>query len=505
MDEPLTSQQQRAIARYSLLGHILHTAGQRGSITRAVDALTHTEVTLAAGEGARRLSRATVYRDLRKARDRGVWALMRPPRKDKGCIHVMTPEQIAAFVDLCHGSPDASAPVLIRTLENRGVVPPGQLRPSTVRRLRRQLGLAPAARRGRGGRAYRRFEVEGPMAMWQGDASPGIWVGSVRAQLYAWIDVFSRACVAARYYPNQRLPAFDDCLYRAIARFGVPASVHCDNGSPYVSGHFRRVCADLGIRLIHATPRAPAGKGRIERFLRTVQEQAETSARALVEEGTIQTLDDLNEYLQGWIDEYNTRVHSSTQRPPLEVLGTPKPYPDLRRLSEIFLWRDRRRVDRRGEVSLAGNRYSVPDDMVGTVVTVAYRPFDLREVYLEVNGTFLPAPPAVPVRHLEHPKLAPAAKTGRVGPADYLRGMHKKMAPEPALTPQARDTVTQALTAALGRELRTEEHDLITCYLARPGLCLGAELHTRLAAFVRRHGTGQHLSRYLDAIWGQGR
>jgi transposase InsO family protein len=47
--------------------------------------------------------------------------------------------------------------------------------------------------------------------------------------------------------------------------------VHVDNGSPYVSHHFKRVCADLGIRVIHATPYHPAGKGRVERFLRTVQ------------------------------------------------------------------------------------------------------------------------------------------------------------------------------------------------------------------------------------------
>lgn len=77
--------------------------------------------------------------------------------------------------------------------------------------------------------------------------------------------------------------------------------------------------------------------------------------------------------------------------------------------------------------------------------------------------------------------------------------------PELAMAPSARESVEAALSRALERELRAEEQDLLTTYLARPGLLSGAELEVRLETFVRRHGQGQHLSRYLDAIWGDGR
>ncbi len=259
LDEDLTPKQLEAIARYTLVGHIRQMAADRGDITRAIADLSQKEVLVGPGH-LRHLSRATVYRDLRRIRDGGVWKLMRRPRKDKGLVHALTQDQLDALVALRADSPDASVPVLIRTLENQGVAKAGELRPSTVRRILRDRGLSSRQTRPHG-RAYRRFEVEGPNVMWQGDASPGIWVGAVHAQLYAWIDAYSRACVAARYYANQRLPAFDDCLYRAIARYGVPALAHVDNGSPYVSGHFKRVCADLGIQIIHATPYQPAGKG----------------------------------------------------------------------------------------------------------------------------------------------------------------------------------------------------------------------------------------------------
>ena len=246
-------------------------------------------------------------------------------------------------------------------------------------------------------------------------------------------------------------------------------------------------------------------KGRVERFLKTVQNQFEASARALVEDRTIKTIDDLNKHLEGYIDHYNRRAHSSTGKAPLALMGEIHPYDDLRRLSEIFLWREVRLVSKRGEVSVGGNRYSVRDDLVGTKVTIAYQPFDLREVYVEVDGRFTAAKPALPVRHIEHPKMTPPTRRKPTGPADYARGMKRRSEPGPAIVPDARARLTGALLSALGRELRTEECDLVTAYLARPGLALGAELDARLTAFVRRHGQGQHLSHYLDACWGEGR
>ena len=200
-------------------------------------------------------------------------------------------------------------------------------------------------------------------------------------------------------------------------------------------------------------------KGRVERFLRTVNDQFEASARALVEEGGITTIDDLNDHLQRRLEEYNRRPHSSTGKAPLELMGEIRPYADLRRLSEIFLWREERLVSKRGEVSVGGNRDSVRDDMVRTKVTVAYHPFDLREAYVETDGHFVAAKPALPVRPIEHPKMASPARKKPTGPADYVRGIRGRQTPQPAIIPSARAAVTEALVSARSRELRPEEHD----------------------------------------------
>jgi putative transposase len=46
-----------------------------------------------------------------------------------------------------------------------------------------------------------------------------------------------------------------------------------DNGSAFVDAWLLRACAKLGIRLIHSTPGRPQGRGKIERYFRTVREQ----------------------------------------------------------------------------------------------------------------------------------------------------------------------------------------------------------------------------------------
>jgi putative transposase len=502
LDERLDQRHLDAIARYSLVGGLVTRNLDRGELSRVIEEIAQDEVHIGPDGRARRLSRTTLYRDLGKAR-LGVWELMRKPRSDKGTVRALRPEVLDALISLREQAPAAAVPILIRVLENKGVVEPGQLHASTLRRILRDRDLS--SRKVRAAtRAYRRFEVEGPMAMWFGDASPGVRIGHVHAQLYVWLDGFSRFALAARYYENQRLPAFDDCLMRAIIRFGVPDSIYVDRGSAYVSHHFKRVCGDLGIRLIHARPYQPTGRGRMERFFRTCQEQFEASARALVDDGTIKSLDDLNRYFMPYLDEYNARPNETTKEPPATRLGQTTPYPDMRALTEIFLWREDRLVSKRGEVAIAGNHYAAPDDLVGTSVTVAYRPFDLRQVYLQVDNKLIPALPSVPVRHLVHSRLETPVKAAKKpsGPADYVRHLPRRDVPEFALTDFGRKELCELLATALARALQVEEEDLLSAYLGRPGLPPRAVVEATLDAFVRRHGQGQHLSRYLDAIWG---
>ena len=106
-------------------------------------------------------------------------------------------------------------------------------------------------------------------------------------------------------------------LRPALASRGVPTSIYVDNGSAFVDSWLLRACASLGIKLVHSTPGRPQGRGKIERFFRTVREQF------LVELSTpdsprIADLGELNRLFTAWVEtEYHQRPHTSTEAAPL--------------------------------------------------------------------------------------------------------------------------------------------------------------------------------------------
>ena len=175
----------------------------------------------------------------------------------------------------------------------------------------------------------------------------------------------------------------------------------------------------LGVRLIHASPRAATTKGKIERFFRTVRDQF------LVEIDHGVELTALNRLFSAWLEVvYHRRVHSETKATPLErfdAAGAPAlPTPAL--LREAFLWSVERTVTKTATVSLHGNHYEVDAALVGRKVELVFDPFDLTRI--EVRYQHRPFGTAVPLvigRHT-HPQAKrelppPPASTG----IDYLK------------------------------------------------------------------------------------
>ncbi len=133
MDETMDPELAKALERYALVGGILHRRGERGDVVRQVQEFAASELVLQ--DGTSHLSRATLYRILKAAREGGAQALRRRRRKDQGSVRAIVPEIVERLVALRTEYPRASTPVLIRTLELQGEVAAGQLRPSTVRRI----------------------------------------------------------------------------------------------------------------------------------------------------------------------------------------------------------------------------------------------------------------------------------------------------------------------------------------------------------------------------------
>jgi putative transposase len=386
---------------------------QRGRLVRALAAREHpgpfgTPV---------RASRATLDRWIRDWRRGGFDALVPTPRR----VSPRTPAEVLDLaVAVKKEVPERTAVQVAAILRaHRGWAPTER----TLQRLfvRRELTTRPD---GAAPRAFGRFEAEAPNVRWTGDALHGPPVGGSKAILFAFLDDHSRLLVGHRWARREDTVRLESALRTGLAARGIPASIYVDNGSAFVDKQLLRACACLGIQLIHSKPAQPAGRGKIEKFFRTVREQF------LVEIGSGRELDDLvqlNALFTAWVETvYHRRTHSETGQTPLDrwaVLGTPA-LPSPGQLREAFLWSEWRTVTKTATVGLHGNHYQVDAALVGRRVELVFDPFDLTHIQVRWHGRATGA--AVPHkigRHV-HRKARPddpappaPAPTG----IDYLR------------------------------------------------------------------------------------
>jgi putative transposase len=210
-------------------------------------------------------------------------------------------------------------------------------------------------------------------------------------------------------------------LRSGLASRGVPRAILVDRGSAFVAAPLARACAVLGVRLIHASPRAAATKGKIERFNRTVRAEflVELDAR-----GGAADLAELNRLFSAWVEVvYHRRVHTETRATPLERFASagPPALPSPQLLHEAFLWSEVRMVSKVCEVRLHGNRFEVDPALIGRKVQLVYDPFDLTDIEVRFEGRAMGKATPIQIGRRTHPKARPEAAPAAVPTGiDYL-------------------------------------------------------------------------------------
>ena len=274
---------------------------------------------------------------------------------------------------------------------------------------------------------FGRFEAERPNELWTGDALHGPRIGGRKTYLFAFIDDHSRVIVGHRWGFAEDTVRLAAALRPALAARGVPTSVYVDNGSAFVDAWLLRACAKLGIRLTHSTPGRPQGRGKIERFFRTVNDQflveigpaADAIETRPGGENAERTVDpvagllELNRLFGAWLEQvYHRAWHSETGQTPLgrwaAGWGERSPaQPSPAQLSEAFLWETSRTVRKNATVSLHSNTYQVEDVLIGRRVELVFDPFDLTRIQVRYQGRAMGV--AVPYRiaRHSHPRARP--------------------------------------------------------------------------------------------------
>src|SRR5216683_6496675 len=371
---------------------------QRGKLVRAIAAREHADPS---GRPVR-LTRWTLDRWIRLWQQGGFDALVPSPRQSAPRT---PPEVMELAAALKKENPARTAAQVQRILKAQAGWAPDE---TTIQRMFTRTGLT-SLRAPEAAPAFGRFEAARPNEIWTGDALHAIRLGGRKTYLFAFLDDHSRAVMAARFGFAEDTIRLAAALRPALGSRGVPEHVYVDNGSAFVDAWLLRACASLGIKLVHSQPGRPEGRGKIERFFRTVRGQflAElTEDRA----AQIPDLAELNRLFTAWAETvYHVREHSETRQPPLTrwEAGGPFPVPAPAALADAFRWSEWRTVAKTATVSMHGNRYQVDPGLAGRRVELIFDPFDLTVLWVRSGG--MDAGTATPhhiTRHA-HPKARP--------------------------------------------------------------------------------------------------
>jgi putative transposase len=262
---------------------------------------------------------------------------------------------------------------------------------------------------------YRR-EANKPNDIWQADHTLlDIWVRHddgppVRPWLSVIMDDYSRA-IAGFGLSLQAPSAIQTALVlrQAIWRkllpqwkiTGIPETFYTDHGSDFTSEHLEQVSAELEIALVFSEPGMPRGRGKIERFFRTINQMLLCGLPGYTPAGmppahAVLTLSAFEAELQRFIlDHYHQCPHSETGTPPQarwESGGFLPRLPDsLEQLDLLLLTVAKSRKVRPDGIHFQGLRYLdlTLAAYVGESVIIRYDPRDMAEIRVFHHHRFL--------------------------------------------------------------------------------------------------------------------
>ena len=358
--------------------------------------------------------------------DQTIASLERRPRSDQG-IRSLPAELVGAVEGLALRRPPPTLAFIHRRISavaaDRGLRPPSY---STVRAIVRGIDPGMRTMAHEGDVAYRdRFEIvfrrvaSRPNEQWQCDHTQLDVVvldtsgKAVRPWLTVVLDDYSRAVAGYTVFlgaPTSFQTGL--ALHQAMQRktvsgwpvMGLPDVLYSDHGSDFTSIHLERVCLDTHVRLIHSKPGVPQGRGKIERFYRTVTEGLLPHLPGFIPHGRngepitapALSLEQLDHALEQFIvKEYNKQKHSETRQIPIERWAAGGWIPRMPASDEsldllLLTVATTRKVHRDG-IHFQGIRYLslTLSAYVGEVVTLRYNPRDMAEIRVYLQDVFL--------------------------------------------------------------------------------------------------------------------
>ena len=323
-----------ALFRYGLIAPLVVEPLPRGELTRRAEEIAARQYDTP-DSPRRAVSVDTLLDGAQRYRQGGFAALAPKPRQDRGQSRAITPQLAGLMERLKRENPHRTGTTLLRELALSQAPP---LAASTLYRFLQQRGLTARELLRKPG--HKKFEAEFSNQIWQSDLLYGPYVqrpggGKLQAFLCAILDDASRLIPHAQFYAHQGLETLLDCLQQAVASRGLPTRLYVDNGKIFRSSQLARIAASLGILIVHSRPYQPEGRGKIERFFRSLRQQFLDN----LDRKLSLSLEELNQRLRAWIEVYHRTEHDGIGTTPLlrwqrdiQRIRQLPPSADLRRL-----------------------------------------------------------------------------------------------------------------------------------------------------------------------------
>ena len=362
----------KALWRYGIISPLLHRRDDDPTMADMLCSLA--KKTFIRPDGAPiALSAETLRKWLYRYRSDGIKALEDQLRSDKG--HQQIPQSVAdALSKLRKEHPNWTLAKVLEQMLKAGLwngIKPSRAtlyRFAVANQLHRSPSKPPVTRS---------FAFTDFGQLWVADFmhGPKLRCGKhfKKAILHTIIDDATRYVVSARFYFKETVEILTTEMMIATRRYGICQRFYTDNGPCYASAHLKIVCARLGIHLVHTPPYRPQGRGKIERFFKTVRNQFLSDSHS----GGI---DQLNADLQQYLGEYHQRIHSSLGKSPLEKrLGTDnacRKLPEVTDIRSLFCMHRKCRVYNDTTIRLNKRILEVAEALPGATIDVFYLPWD---------------------------------------------------------------------------------------------------------------------------------
>ena len=208
--------------RHAIIGALLARYLSRGELAAAFRALAQQRHRPPSVDATRTYSVPTLERWYYAFREGGMVGLRPQGRSDRGRGRDLGAELRTLLCDIRREHPDASVPLILRTLEADGRIDRGKVSPSTVRKLLREQGLDRIALRdGKSPKTRLRWQAALPDALWQGDVchGPTLTFAGKRTpiRIHGLLDDYSRYLVALEAHPTG-LAVLADVLDHALGQ-----------------------------------------------------------------------------------------------------------------------------------------------------------------------------------------------------------------------------------------------------------------------------------------------